>query len=72
MQNLSGSAESHSKTPTRERERERESLRQAQIHGLKYIHSYGKDAESIPGIYFLKTKDPESIPGNILSEDKGS
>ena len=31
-----------------------------------------KYSEIIPGIYFLKTEDPEIIPGNIVSYGEGS
>ena len=75
--NLPGDAETHSKTP----------MRETQIQGFKYIHSYDKGfwnhtrqytfvrqriLKSYQAIYILIVKDPEIIPGNILSYNRGS
>ena len=36
------------------------------------INTWGSGLKAYQEINFLKTKDPESIPGNILSQGKGS
>ena len=68
---LPGGAETHSKTPTKSWTTSgTKSGTKSGTQGYKF--SGQRILKSYQAIYFLKIEDPEIIPGNILSQDRGS
>ena len=71
LQTMPTGAETHSKTPTKSGTKSRtQSGTKSGTQGYKF--SGQRILKSYQAIYFLKIEDPETIPGNILTQDRGS